>query len=76
MSWSDWASLGGSLDGDPAVGSNQDSRLEVFVKGKRENVGTGSQQRLYHIWQNTPNGNWSSWALLYGNRHRPYKIGK
>jgi hypothetical protein len=31
MSWSGWASLGGSLDGDRAVGSNRDGRLEVFA---------------------------------------------
>ncbi|HZA64601.1 MAG TPA: hypothetical protein VE573_17120 [Nitrososphaeraceae archaeon] len=38
MSWSDWSSLGGSLDGNPAVGSNQDCRLEVFAVWNDANV--------------------------------------
>jgi hypothetical protein len=33
MSWSNWASLGGNLNGFPEVASNRDGRLEVFVRG-------------------------------------------
>jgi acylphosphatase len=59
MSWSGWNSLGGSLDGDPAVGTNKDGRVEVFVRG--------SDSALHHIWQTSPNNGWSSWGSLGGN---------
>jgi hypothetical protein len=40
------------------VGQNADGRLEVFACG-----GNGG---LWHIWQTTPGGGWSSWASLGG----------
>ena len=43
MSWSNWASSGGNLDGHPVVGSNQDGRLEVLAVWK--------DRTLRHIWQ-------------------------
>jgi hypothetical protein len=41
---------------DPMQVRNADGRLEVFVPG--------SDRALWHIWQTTPNGTWSSWASL------------
>jgi hypothetical protein len=56
--WSEWASFGGSFDpaGDtglirPAVGTNADGRLEVFLRGP--------DGRLWHTWQLAPNDGWS-----------------
>jgi acylphosphatase len=60
--WGTWASLGKptssvGLDGAiVCVESNPDGRLEVFAQG--------SDGALWHIWQLTPNGLWSSWASL------------
>jgi kumamolisin len=58
--WSAWSSLGGPAvaisNGAPFVGANADGRLETFV--------TGGDGNIYHIWQTTPNGGWSAWALL------------
>jgi hypothetical protein len=39
----------------PVVGQNEDGRLEVFVKGKDD--------ELWHIWQDGPGG-WSLWDSL------------
>ncbi len=58
--WSPWASLGGPAvaisNGAPFVGVNADGRVETFA--------TGSDGNIYHIWQLTPGGGWSAWALL------------
>jgi hypothetical protein len=60
MSWSNWTSRGGNLDGHPAVGSNQDGRLEVF--------GVWRYGQLLHIYQNRPNGDWdTTWYWLGGD---------
>ena len=62
--WSGWFSLGtppttGLVVFAPvAVGSNQDERMEVFA--------AGNDGALWHIWQTTPNENWSDWASLGG----------
>ncbi|MEW2397933.1 hypothetical protein [Streptomyces sp. NPDC046862] len=56
--WSDWASLGGYMQGEPGVFANADGRLEVFAPGM-----DGS---LQHIWQTSPNGGWDDWASLGG----------
>jgi hypothetical protein len=55
--WTDWSSLGspaaaGGLH-TPVVAASADGRLEVFA--------TGSDGALWHIWQTSPNGGWSSW---------------
>jgi hypothetical protein len=57
--WSGWASLGGSLPGDPVVFQNQDARVEVFARG--------DDSALWHIWQAAPNNGWSGWASLGGH---------
>ena len=69
LGWSGWEALGsGGISGDPAVGTNTDGRLEVFVHGARN--------ALWHIWQmsassiplgqkNTVVG-WSPWESLGG----------
>jgi len=46
-----WQSLGRNLAVSPAVGRNQDGRLELFLQ-----TYDGSVE---HIWQNTPGGGWS-----------------
>jgi len=55
--WSGWASLGGPLQFGPAVGTNADGRLEVFVTGVAF---------VAHNWQTVPNGGWSGWSV-FGN---------
>ncbi|HET6881091.1 MAG TPA: hypothetical protein VFI31_13095 [Pirellulales bacterium] len=53
-----FASLGGNITTDPAVGRNADGRLEVFARG--------TDGALWHIWQNSPGGGWSGWSSLAG----------
>src|SRR6266566_4543416 len=59
-SWSPWASLAhppnSAAVGGPVVGRNADGRLEVFA--------LAAPAALWHIWQTSPNGTWSPWALL------------
>jgi len=52
--WSGWASEGGILTSDIAVGRSPGGRLEVFVRG--------TDNAMWHKWQGTPNGGWSGWA--------------
>jgi serine protease len=66
--WTDWEPLhtdgfprGRRLEGEIAVGTNDNGRVELFT---RADDGT-----IWHIWQNAPNagGNdWSGWASLGG----------
>jgi hypothetical protein len=59
--WSGWTSLGkpvGNSIAPPAVGYNQDGRMELF--------GVGGNGHVWHIWQSTPNGNWTSWLDFTG----------
>lgn len=66
--WSEWVSLGTppmraprGLAGDfrPAVATNQDGRLEVFV--------VGNDRALWHVYQARPGrAPWSAWASLGG----------
>jgi hypothetical protein len=55
-----WFSLGrpsaANLESPPAVVRNADGRLEVF------SIDTNGA--LWHIWQTSPNGTWSSWVSL------------
>ena len=44
--WLDWASEGGILTSNIAVGTNADGRLEVFVRG--------TDNALWHKWQVQP----------------------
>ncbi|MEV6985232.1 hypothetical protein AB0M95_28770 [Sphaerisporangium sp. NPDC051017] len=57
--WSGWLNEGGSLqhgaNTGPAVGVNQDGRLELFA--------TGTDGRTYHKWQGF-SGGWSGWASM------------
>jgi hypothetical protein len=57
IEWSGWASLGGDLVSEPEVLPNADGRLEAFVMGPARN-------EISHIWQTTPNGQWSAWDSL------------
>jgi M6 family metalloprotease-like protein len=57
--WHPWAALnGGYALGRPAVGTNADGRLEVFIRGL--------DNALWQIWQVAPNGAWSGWNSLGG----------
>src|SRR5262249_24560020 len=52
-----WASLGGTLAGDPTAVRRPDGHLEVFAT-------LAPDSRISHIWQTSPGGSWSSWAPL------------
>jgi hypothetical protein len=58
--WSSWASLAKPANGgvNPLVSAhvNDDGRLEVFAINR--------DGALWHIWQTTPSGPWSTWASL------------
>jgi hypothetical protein len=47
---------------------NLDCRLEVF--------GVGTNAQMYHIWQFTPGGNWSSFHSMGGRFDGPPTVGK
>ncbi|TXH69122.1 MAG: alpha/beta hydrolase [Lysobacteraceae bacterium] len=58
--WSDWQSLGGILTSKPAVGINEDGRIEVVARGL--------DQHLHRLRQTAPNGAFDSgWAGMHGN---------
>jgi len=68
--WSKFASLGGTVDGflgAPAVGTNMDGRLELFV--------IGTDQGMGHNWQVWPGCGWHSeshgWEPLRGRFGSP-----
>ena len=58
--WSGWSSMRGGLDGSdqfigaPAVGRNQDGRLEVFATLQHV-------PWVAHIWQKRANSSWNDW---------------
>jgi len=62
--WRDWHSLGrppgtggfASSEAPPALASNLDGRLELFVLVNDDTV--------WHRWQKVPNGGWSPWKSL------------
>jgi hypothetical protein len=45
----------------PEAIANADGRIELFISGPSDDA---NHNGVYHIWQNTPNGNWSRWAPL------------
>jgi hypothetical protein len=64
VGWSAWDDLGdppppAQFLGFPVVGSNEDGRLEAFVR-----VGLMSSGHVWHIWQTAPNSGWSAWDDL------------
>ena len=69
--WSDWEDLsvyrplGISVAGRPGVGSAADGRLEIFVRG--------NDDHLWHLYQTSPNGDWSDWEDL--SVYRPLGVG-
>ena len=61
--WREWHPLGkpgehefSLLEASPALASNIDGRLELFV--------LADDGAVWHRWQNVPNGGWSSWDSL------------
>lgn len=54
--WGGWESLGGVLTSRPAIGVNEDGRIEVFARG--------TDNHVWHVWQTSPNGGWSGWRAL------------
>lgn len=66
VGWIGWTSLGnpsGIILKHPVRGANADKRQELFaIGGDAENfIG------VWHTWQTTPNGSWSSWSSLYNS---------
>jgi len=57
-----WTSLGGILTSPPAVGKNQDGRLEVFARG--------TDDKIWHFSQAAANApsSWSNWECLTGDQ--------
>ena len=49
--WSGWSSLGGGINGDQAVASNKDGRLQVLVRG--------TDLALWQRWQTAPSNGWN-----------------
>lgn len=61
MTQTDWSSLGTPVEqttfpSSSTVGRNADGRLEVFF--------ISQDGTLWHIWQTSPGGTWSTWASL------------
>jgi hypothetical protein len=54
----EWESLGGVATSDPAVSLNQPGGLVVFARG--------TDDAIWHTWQDHINGNWSGWQSLGG----------
>ncbi len=57
--WSSWTAHGTPPGtdftiGSPAMAASADGRLELFL--------CGSDEQLWHIWQVSPSGGWSSWT--------------
>ena len=54
-----WESIGGVLTSDPAATLNAPGGLVVFARG--------TDNAIWHTWQEHINGNWSPWESLGGN---------
>lgn len=54
-----WESLGGVLTSGPAATLNQPGGLVVFAKG--------TDNAIWHTWQDAINGNWHPWESLGGD---------
>ena len=72
--WSGWEDLSAyrplssgllRVVGDPAAGDAADQRIEIFVRGIDNHV--------WHLYQTTPNGDWSAWEDL--SAYRPLPTG-
>jgi hypothetical protein len=48
--------LSGQFFSEPSAAVNQDGRMEIFA--------IGFSGVIWHIWQTTPNGGWSSWQSM------------
>lgn len=60
--WSDWSPTHGNGD-EPALGRNNDGRLEAFVRGL--------DGKIWHEWQGAPGADFSGWHLLRPDARRP-----
>jgi C1A family cysteine protease len=56
--WSGWNTEGGVLTSNIACAANRDGRLEIFARG--------TDNALWHKWQDSPGGGWSGWASQGG----------
>jgi hypothetical protein len=56
-----WASLGGVSLGGPSAVLQTGGRLVAFVRG--------TDNRIYHRWQTTSNGDWADWEAVPGECH-------
>jgi GH25 family lysozyme M1 (1,4-beta-N-acetylmuramidase) len=61
--WTDWTSLGGQLTSAPAMGKNQDGRLEIFARG--------TDGALWHLWETAPGAGFGGWHSLGGIVYDP-----
>ncbi len=68
QSWGDWQGAWYFYAASfhwPVLGQNQDGRLELFTAVYSDSL--TSQSTVYHVWQTTPNGDWSSFDSLGQN---------
>src|SRR5215831_7133557 len=54
-----WESIGGELASDPDAVLNLPGELVVFARG--------ADNAIWHTWQASINGDWSTWTSLGGN---------
>ncbi len=62
------SATGNGTSPNPGTANNADGRLEVF--------GVGSTGSLWHVWENSNNGPWSSWANFGGSQYSQVVSGK
>ena len=63
--WNKWISRGNPRDRNairPAVASNADGRLELFV-ASNDGVDPDNNE-IWHVWQTAPNNGWSAWRSM------------
>ncbi|MFV8752375.1 S8 family serine peptidase [Nannocystaceae bacterium ST9] len=72
--WTGWAAMTTSnlpptlrFVGVPAVASAADGRMELFVRG--------DDNRIWHVYQTAPNGDWSGWDNMGGNATSDPAVG-
>ncbi len=54
--------------GQIAVSRDQDGRLEAFT--------IGSDNKVYHAWQTSPNGDWSNWSEMSGETAKSLTVAR
>ncbi|MDB6029424.1 MAG: putative peptidoglycan binding protein [Verrucomicrobiales bacterium] len=62
------SATGNGTSPNPGTANNADGRLEIF--------GSGSAGALWHVWETSNNGPWSSWASFGGTQYSQVVAGK